>query len=115
MTGGPKYERLADDLRERITSGAIKPGGRMPSRNELMAKGYGERTVHEAVRRLAGEGWIVSVPGTGTFAADPLPAAVPTVEERLAAVEENQRVLAEVQRTQAEEIADLKRRLSDRE
>jgi GntR family transcriptional regulator len=62
----PVYEQLAGILRERITSGAIT--GRLPSERELQQEfGTAPMTSRKALRLLADEGLVTTVPGRGTF------------------------------------------------
>jgi GntR family transcriptional regulator len=62
------YERLADELRQAITSGQYKPGDRMPSTHELMARtGVANLTVRGAYRVLIEEGLIEPVPKRGFY------------------------------------------------
>ena len=67
---GPRapYTEVAADLRERITSGDLKPGHRLGSYRE-MAREYGVAggTVQAALRVLRGEGLVVSYQGRGSF------------------------------------------------
>ena len=35
MADGPRYQRIADLLREEIRNGTYKPGDRLPSHNDL--------------------------------------------------------------------------------
>ena len=62
------YERLADELRQAIVSGQYRPGDRMPSTMELMAKtGVANLTVRGAYRVLIEEGLIEPVPKRGFY------------------------------------------------
>jgi GntR family transcriptional regulator len=62
------YEWLADELRQAITSGQYKPGDRMPSTLDLMAKtGVANLTVRGAYRVLIEEGLIEPVPKRGFY------------------------------------------------
>lgn len=62
------YERLADELREAITSGQYKPGDRLPSTLELMAKtGVANLTVRGAYRVLVEEGLVEPIPKRGFY------------------------------------------------
>jgi GntR family transcriptional regulator len=62
------YERLADELRQAITSGQYKPGDRMPSTLDLMARtGVANLTVRGAYRVLIEEGLIEPVPKRGFY------------------------------------------------
>jgi GntR family transcriptional regulator len=70
MAQDPLYRRIADDLGRQITSGALKPGSKLPSEEDL-ANSYGasRNTVREAIRWLATSGRVVSKSGQGTFVA----------------------------------------------
>lgn len=62
------WEKVADDLRDKITSGALPPGWRLPGENPL-----GERyrvarsTARHAIRHLVETGYLEVVPKSGTF------------------------------------------------
>jgi DNA-binding GntR family transcriptional regulator len=64
----PPWQQLADLLRERIESGALAPGDRLPSIVSL-AQEYdlAPVTVRKAITRLRDEGLIESRVGWGTF------------------------------------------------
>lgn len=66
-TGTGKYAAVADAIRADITTGVLEPGEWLPSESGLMARyqvsRYGAR---EALKRLAGEGLIVTVDGKGS-------------------------------------------------
>jgi GntR family transcriptional regulator len=68
------YQRIADDLREEITSGRLKPGWRVPATPEL-ARRYGVtvNTANRALTALAIEGLVIKKPGSGTYVRDPHP------------------------------------------
>ena len=62
----PAYVQLAGILRERIASGAIT--GRLPSERELQQEfGTAPMTSRKAIRLLAEEGLVTTVPGRGSF------------------------------------------------
>ena len=67
---GPAYLQVADDLRERITSGELAAGQRIDT-NEKLAERYGmaAMTIRSALDVLRGEGLISSQRGRGTFVA----------------------------------------------
>ena len=66
----PSYLQLAGHLREAITSGEIAPGEALPSLAAMVTEtGLSMSTVQRAVRVLAGEGLVVTVPGRGIYAA----------------------------------------------
>lgn len=64
----PAYLRIADNLRQRIVTGALAPGDRVPSRHELAREhGVSDRVAVEAVRLLVAEGYVESRSGSGTY------------------------------------------------
>jgi GntR family transcriptional regulator len=70
----PSYLQLARQLRDRIRAGEYEPGGPLPSIQRMVQEtGLAVNTVRLAVAVLADEGWVVTVPGRGTYAAEKLP------------------------------------------
>lgn len=68
----PLQEQIVAFLRDSIRHGRIDAGGRLPSSRRLAAAQHVSRTtVVEAYERLAAEGYIVSRPRKGVFAAVP--------------------------------------------
>ena len=66
------YNHIKLRLREAIQAGEYKPGDRIPSEHELMAKfGVSRATVRKAISELVLEGWLHRVQGRGTFVARP--------------------------------------------
>ena len=66
----PSYVQLSDQLREAITAGEIAPGEALPSLAAMVTEtGLSMSTVQRAVRVLAGEGLVATVPGRGIFVA----------------------------------------------
>jgi GntR family transcriptional regulator len=66
----PPYRQIAAILRERITSGELAPGDRLPSVTELMASySVARTTAVKAVKVLTDEGLAESVQGWGAFVA----------------------------------------------
>lgn len=66
----PMYVQLANVLRERIRSGEIPVGRRLPSQSELEAETGGtvsRRTIKTALEVLAAEGLVQGVQGKGVF------------------------------------------------
>jgi DNA-binding GntR family transcriptional regulator len=62
----PAYQQLADILRARIASGAIT--SRLPSERQLQQEfGTAPMTSRKAIRLLADEGLVRTVPGRGSF------------------------------------------------
>lgn len=63
------YARIAEDLREKIASRVIKPGGQLPSELELRDQYHASRnTVLDAIKKLKDEGLVETRPGQGWFA-----------------------------------------------
>ena len=68
--GRPFYEQVKEDLRRLIVSGALMTGEKLPSVRELAAQlAINPNTIQRAYRELEAEGYIVSIPGKGSFAA----------------------------------------------
>lgn len=64
----PLYRRIADDLREKIVSGELRPGARLPTQAELEAvHGISTNTARLAIAVLVNEGLVESLQGRGTF------------------------------------------------
>ena len=74
IKSGPAYAVLAARLRERILSGDLQPGERLPGDAELTAEfGIGRSTIREALRSLASQNLIHTTRGVtgGSFVATP--------------------------------------------
>jgi DNA-binding transcriptional MocR family regulator len=70
MNDDSSIQRLAAILRSEVAR--LRPGDRLPSSRELVARhGVSPVTVSRALAVLAGEGRVVTRPGSGTFAATP--------------------------------------------
>ena len=68
--GRPFYEQVKADLRRLVVSGAMQPGEKLPSVRELAGQlAINPNTIQRAYRELEAEGYIVSVPGKGSFVA----------------------------------------------
>ncbi len=70
----PAYQILADELREQIASGRLRPGERLPTEPQMCARsGLSRSTVREALRLLASQQLIVTTRGVtgGSFVAEP--------------------------------------------
>jgi GntR family transcriptional regulator len=67
----PKYQRIADELREAIQAGEYGPGQRLPGENDLMATYEVARmTARQALGVLQNEGLVESRKGAGVFVRD---------------------------------------------
>lgn len=73
----PLYQQLAHDVQQRIRSGALPAGARLPTVRELAVQlGVTRLTVHSAYSELQAGGWVEATVGRGTFVAkqhDPAP------------------------------------------
>ena len=68
--GRPIYEQVKDDLRRLVVTGAMQPGEKLPSVRELaVSLAINPNTIQRAYHELESEGYIVSVPGKGSFCA----------------------------------------------
>ena len=66
----PIYEQIMDNLRRLIISGGMAPGDRLPSVRELAAQlAINPNAIQRAYRELESQGYLVTLPGKGTFAA----------------------------------------------
>ena len=66
----PIYEQIMDELRKMIISGVFAPDEKLPSVRELaVSLTINPNTIQRAYRELEQEGYIVSVPGKGSFVA----------------------------------------------
>lgn len=69
-TSVPKYEQLAEIYREKIRSGELKPGDRLPSTSALKADGWKHGVIGWAMRTLRIEGWTRGQPGEAVYVAE---------------------------------------------
>ena len=66
-----KYFQLMEDLKEKILSGDIQAGDKLPSENELSAAyGISRQTVRKALQMLQNMGYIYAEHGRGTFCSE---------------------------------------------
>jgi GntR family transcriptional regulator/MocR family aminotransferase len=84
LSGTRLRASLESALREAISSGRLRPGGRLPSSRALAADlGIARNTVAEAYGQLVAEGWLTARQGSGTRVAqrpDPPELSLPTRE-----------------------------------
>ena len=67
----PIYEQVKDGFCQLILSGALPPDYKLPSVRELASSlTINPNTIQRAYRALEREGYIVSVPGKGSFVCD---------------------------------------------
>lgn len=66
------HQQLYTLLRERIESGDLAPGQKLPSERQLAAEhGVSRTTIRQALHLLTSEGWLYSRPGSGYYVALP--------------------------------------------
>ena len=64
----PLYEQIMDNYRRLIVSGGISPGEQLPSVRELATQlAINPNTIQRAYRELESEGYIITLPGKGSF------------------------------------------------
>ena len=108
----PIYEQVKDSLRRLIVSGALPPDEKLPSVRELASRlVINLNTIQRAYRELEREGYIVSVPGKGSFACGQHGANSERVRELLAQFDDAAEELMYLGVTAAE----LRARLSEKE
>ena len=70
----PIYEQIKQEFTRLILSGAISPGEKLPSVRELAGiLSINPNTIQRAYRELETDGYVISVPGKGSFAAEARP------------------------------------------
>lgn len=68
--GRPIYEQVRDNLRELVVSGAIEEGEKLPSVRAMAASlAINPNTIQRAYGALELEGYLVTEPGKGVYAA----------------------------------------------
>lgn len=64
----PKYQRVADDIREKIRTGKLKSGDKLPTTNELIAEyGVSYGSIRGAMLILRAENLIEGRQGEGVY------------------------------------------------
>lgn len=67
----PIYEQVKDGLRHLVVTGAILPGDKLPSVRALASSlAINPNTIQRAYEALEGEGYLYTVAGKGSFAAE---------------------------------------------
>ena len=70
-TAQPRYRAVKDGILSGIRSGKLKPGDRVPSEYELVAKySIARMTANRALKELASEGFLNRIAGSGTFVSE---------------------------------------------
>ncbi|MEO3742542.1 winged helix-turn-helix domain-containing protein [Plantactinospora sp. B5E13] len=72
MSATPFYQRIANDIRERIRSGELKPGDKLPSTSELCAQhNVSTQVIRSVMLTLRAEGLVEGHQGRGVYVRDP--------------------------------------------
>lgn len=80
----PIYEQIREGLRRLVITGAIATDEKLPSVRELASElAINPNTIQRAYRELETEGYIYTVPGKGSFAAEQTDVNVRRNEELL--------------------------------
>jgi GntR family transcriptional regulator len=84
-SGVATYLQLAQQVREALRMGALRPRDRLPTAAQVVAKlAINPNTVLKAYRELEREGLVGARPGQGTFVLRSLPGLDPLVRGRFA-------------------------------
>jgi DNA-binding transcriptional regulator YhcF (GntR family) len=82
-SGIATYLQLVQQVRHALQLGILKPGDRLPTAQQVVAKlAINPNTVLKAYRDLEREGLVRPRPGQGTFIVGTLPRSDPAVQER---------------------------------
>ena len=103
----PIYEQIRDGLKKLIVTGAMAPDEKLPSVRSLATQlSINPNTIQRAYNELENEGYIYSVPGKGSFAAERTGADMARRQELMGQVRE---LIAELRYlgVREEELLDL--------
>lgn len=90
----PIYEQIIAAFIQQISSGILRPGDRMPSVRELSGQlSINPNTIQRGYRELERQGWIVSIPGKGSYVCDKPSAGEHERRELLKTFDETARTL----------------------
>ena len=80
----PIYSQLADRIRQQILTGVLLPGDQLPSVREMAAScSINPTTIQRAYHELENAGWILSIPGKGSFVCEKIPSDEPEKAQML--------------------------------
>ncbi|WP_285789551.1 GntR family transcriptional regulator [Micromonospora sp. NBRC 101691] len=70
-TAQPSFRLIVDEIAEKIRTGALKPGDKLPSTSQLAtAYGVSNNTVYRALAILHDRNLIIGQQGRGTYVAE---------------------------------------------
>lgn len=65
------YKKVTRDIKEKIMSGLLKPGEKLPSENELSELyNVSKTTIYKSLTELTNEGYIYAVPRVGSYVSE---------------------------------------------
>ena len=102
----PLYYQIRQQIEQSILSGALKPGDKLATENELAEQfGVSRMTARRAIDQLASQGMLVRIQGQGTFVAEkPLRSAASGITrwsfERIQESGDIHRVIKEIKQSQ---------------
>jgi GntR family transcriptional regulator len=80
MAEQPMYRQIADDLRQKIESGAVPRGSQLPTELELREQYDASRnTIRDAIKWLTTRGLVETRPGQGTFVVEKIDPLITTL------------------------------------
>ena len=104
----PIYEQIKDGLRKLVISNSLSADEKLPSVRELAAKlAINPNTIQRAYRELEAAGYLISVPGKGSFAAESSPLQAQKKQELLAQIRSLAREAIVLGATRDELLAQL--------
>ncbi len=107
--GRPIYEQVRDGFRQLIITDVLPAGNKMPSVREIASSlAINPNTIQRAYRELEAEGYIISVPGKGSFVSDRSEAVNARKAELMGKMRELARELIQVG-TEENELIELLR------
>ena len=107
-SGVPIYEQVKDGLRTLIVTGAAAPDEKLPSVRDLAGTlSINPNTIQRAYRELEAAGYLISVPGKGSFAAESSPLQAQKKQELLAQIRSLAREAIVLGATRDELLAQL--------
>ena len=101
----PIRQQVLDQLREAIVTHRLRPGQRLVERELIEQTGVSRPTIREALRQLAAEGLVISIPNKGTVVASLSTAGVRELYEIRATLESMAVRQFHLKATDAERIA----------
>lgn len=101
VAGGPKpkFQQVAEWIREEIRAGRLEPGDRVPTQEELTKRfGFAGQTVQNGLTELRSEGLIVSAGNLGNFVTEGTSPA-PNLHDEITEIRSQLQALTERVRT----------------